>query len=141
MHRARDSRGRFIAKAKSSIFTTPSSSRHRQDSPPSTPSLKILGIQGTAELEDSPTPPTKSHLEEDPFFTSTGEYIVVKEAESPEEEEGVILPRSPLIEEPEDSEDSKETIMAEEIIDGFGGRGRGRGGGNNGEDNNGRNRE
>jgi hypothetical protein len=80
MHRARDSRGRFIARAKSSIFTTPASSRHRQDSPPSTPSLKIPGIQGAAaELEDSPTLSTKSHLGEDPFFTSTGEHIVIKE--------------------------------------------------------------
>ena len=75
MHRARDSRGRFIARAKSSIFTTPASSRHRKDSPPSTPSLNIPGIQGaTAELEDSPTLSTKSHLGEDPFFTSTGAY-------------------------------------------------------------------
>ena len=65
MHRARDSRGRFIAKAESSNFTTPSYSRHRQDSPPSTPSLKILGIQGKAELEDSPIPLTKSHLEKE----------------------------------------------------------------------------
>jgi len=86
MHRARDSRGRFIAKAKSSIFTTPSSSRHRQDSPLSTPSLKIPRIQGAVELEDSPRLSTKSQLEEDLFFTSTGEYIVIKEVESPEEE-------------------------------------------------------
>ena len=86
MHRARDSRGRFIAKAKSSIFTTPSSSRHRPDSPPSTPSLKIFGSQGTAELEDSPIPPTKTHLEN-------------KET----------LSHPPLVEELEDSKDSKET--------------------------------
>ena len=120
MHRARDSRWRFIAKTKSSIFTTPSSSRHRPDSPPSTPSLNIFGSQGTAELEDSPIPPTKTHLEN-------------KET----------LSHPPLIEEPEDFKDSKETIMAEEVIDG--GRGRGRRGGNNGdnngEENNGRNRE
>ena len=67
MHRARDSRGRFIARAKSSIFTTPTTSRHRQDTPPSslthTPSLRIPGIQGAlAELEDSPTLSTKSDL-------------------------------------------------------------------------------
>ena len=102
MHRARDSRGRFIARAKSSIFTTPSSSRHRQDSPPSTPSLKIPGIQGAAQLEDSPTPSTKSHLEEDPFFTFTGEYIVIKEVESPEEENEETPSHPPLIEEPKD---------------------------------------
>jgi len=92
MHRARDSRGRFIARAKSSIFTNPASSRHRQDSPPSTPSLKIPRIQGVAaELKDSPTLSTKPHLEENPFFTSTGEHIVIKEVESPEEEEGKFL--------------------------------------------------
>ena len=88
MHRARDSRGRFIAKAKSSIFTTPSSSRHRPNSPPSTPSLNIFGIQGAAELEDSPIPPTKSHLEN-------------KETPS----------NPPLIEEREEFKDSKETII------------------------------
>ena len=89
MHRARDSRGRFIARAKSSIFTTPSTSRHRQDTPPSspthTPSLRITGIQGAeAELGDSPTLSTKSDLGKEPFFTSTGEHIVIKEVESPE---------------------------------------------------------
>ena len=110
MHRARDSRGRLIAKAKSSIFTTPSSSRHRPDSPPSTPCLKIFGIQGATELEDSPIPPTKSHLEN-------------KET----------LSHPSLVEELEDFKDSKETIMAEEVIDG--GRGRGRRGGNNGDNN------
>ena len=106
MHKARDSKGRFIAKAKSSIFTTPSSSRHRQESPPSTLSLKIFGIQGAAELEDSPIPPTKSHLENKETLSH----------------------HPPLIEELEDFKDSKETIMAEEVIDG--GRGRGRRGGN-----------
>lgn len=59
MHKARDSRGRFIAREKSSIFTTPATSRHRQDTPPSqthTPSLRIPGIQGAAvELGYSPT--------------------------------------------------------------------------------------
>ena len=54
------SRGRFIARAKSSIFTIPATSRHRQDTPPSsptdTPNLRIPGIQGeTVELGDSPT--------------------------------------------------------------------------------------
>jgi len=150
MHRARDSRGRFIARAKSLIFTTPSTSRHRQDTPPSspthTPSLRIPGIQGAvAELGDSPTLSTESDLGKELFFTSTGEQIVIKEVESPEEEEGEIPPHSPLVEEPEDSEISKETIMTEEVVNGFagGGRGRGRGGGNNGRGrgNNGGNRD
>ena len=108
MHRARDSRGRFIARAKSSIFTTPSTSRNRQDTPPSspthTPSLRIPGILGAAaKLGDSPTLFTKSDLGEEPFFTSTGEHIVIKIVESPEEEEGETLPRLPLMEEPENS--------------------------------------
>ena len=136
MHRARDSRGRFIARAKSSIFTTPSSSRHRQDSPTSTPSLKVPGIQGVAELEDSPTPSTKSHLKEDPFFTSTGEHIVIQEVESPEEEKEETPSHPPFIEELEDPEDLEEIIMTE-VVDGFGGRGRGREGGNNGRGNGG----
>ena len=39
----------------------------------------------------------------------------------------------PLVEEPEDSETSEETIMTEEVVNRFGGgRGRCRGGGNNG---------
>ncbi len=72
MHRARDSRVMFINRAKSSIFTTPATSRHRQDSPPSTPSLRIPGIQGVAaEFEGSPTLSTKSDLGEESFFTST----------------------------------------------------------------------
>ena len=139
MHRERDSRGRFIARKKSSIFTTPTTSRHKQDTPPSslthTPSLRVPGIQGeAAELGDSPTLSIKSDLGEEPFFTSTGEHIVIKAVETPEEEERETLPRSPLIEEPEDSENSEETIMIEEVVNGFGGggRGRGRGGGNNG---------
>jgi len=146
MHRARDSRGRFIARAKSSIFTTLATSRHRQDTPPSslthTPNLRITGIQGAAELGDSSTLSTKSDLGEEPFFTSTRKHIVITEVESPEAEEGETLSHSPLIEEPEDSE---ETIMTEEVVDGFGGGGRGigRGGGNNGRGrgNNGGNRD
>ena len=118
MHRARDSRGRFIAKAKSSIFKTPFSSRHRPDSPPSTPSLKIFGSQRTAELEDSPIPPTKTHLENKETFSHPS-----------------------LVEELEDYKDSKETIMAEEVINRGGGRRGGNNGDNNGEGNNGRNRD
>ena len=37
MHRARDSRGRFLARARSSIFTSPSASRDRQETPPLSP--------------------------------------------------------------------------------------------------------
>ena len=116
MHRARDSRGRFLARAKSSIFTTPSTSRNRQETPPSspthTPSLRIPGIQeAVAELGDSSTLSTESELGKDPFFTSTGKHIVIEEVESPEEEEGEIPPRSPLVEEPEDSEISEKNTM------------------------------
>jgi len=87
MHRERDSRGRFIARAKSSIFTTLATSRHRQDTHPSspahTPSLRIPGIQGEiAEVGDYPTLSIKSDLGKEPFFTSTGENIVIKEVES-----------------------------------------------------------
>jgi len=135
MHRARDSRGRFLARAKSLIFTTPTTSRNRQETPPSspthTPSLRIPGIQeAIVELGDSPTPSTKYKLIKDPFFTSTGRHIVIEEVESPEEEEVEIPPRSSLVEEPKDFEVSKETIMTEEVVNGFG-RGRGRGGGGN----------
>ena len=124
MHRTRYSRGRFIARAKSSIFPTPATSRHRQDTPPSslthTPSLRIPVIQGAAtELGDSSTLSTKSDLGEEPFFTCTGKHIVIIEVESPEEEEGETLLHSSLIREPEDSE---KTIMTEEVVDGFGGR-------------------
>ena len=110
MHRARDSRGRFIARAKSSIFTTPSTPRYRKDTPPlsptHTPSLRIPGIQeAVVELGDSPTLSTKSELGKDPFFTSTGEHIVIQEVESPEEEKEETPSHPPLIEESEDSVD------------------------------------
>ena len=113
-------RGRFIARAKISIFTTLATSRHKQDTPPSqthTPSIRIPRIQGAPiELEDSPTLFTESDLGEEPFFTSTGEHIVIKEVESPGEEgKEETLSHQPLIEEPKDSE---ETIMAEEVLDG-----------------------
>ena len=59
MHRERDSRSRFIARGRSSIFTTPPTPpRVRKDTTPSqthTPSLRIPRIQGVATLlEDSP---------------------------------------------------------------------------------------
>ena len=133
MHRARNSRRRFLARAKSSIFTNPSTSRDRQETSPSspthTPSPRIPGIQEA--IAESPTPSIESELERDPFLPSTGK-IVIEEVESPEEEEGGIPPRSPLIEELEDSKVSRETIMTEERVNRFG-RGRGGGGGNNGE--------
>ena len=85
MHRARDSRGRFLARAKSSIFTSPSTSRDRQEtsssSPTHTPSPRVSGIQ---EAVDSPTPSIESELGRDPFLPSTGGQIVIEEVESPE---------------------------------------------------------
>ena len=131
MHRDRDSRGRFLARAKSSIFTSPSTSRNRQETPPSsptyTPSPRIPGIQ-EARI-DSPTPSIEFESERDPFLPSTERPIVIEEVES-SEEEGEIPSRTPLVEEPEDSEVSRETTMTEEGATGFG-RGRGRGGGGN----------
>ena len=131
MHRARDSRGRFLARAKSSIFTTPSTSRNRQETPPSsptyTPSHRIPGIQEAGV--DSPTPSIESELERDPFLPSAERQIVIEEVES-SEEEGEIPSHTPLVEEPEDFEVSGETTMTEEGATGFG-RGRGRGGGGN----------
>ena len=64
MHRERDSRGRFIARGRSSIPTTPPTPPIvRKDTPPSqthTPSLRIPRIQGAVtESEDSPTLSTK----------------------------------------------------------------------------------
>ena len=88
MHRARDSRGRFLARAKSSIFTTPSTSRNRQETPPSsptyTPSPRIPGTQEV--VVDSPTPSIESELGRDPFLPSTRRQIVIEEVESLEEE-------------------------------------------------------
>ena len=112
MHRARDSSGRFIARAKSSVFTTPSTSRYRQDTPPSsptyTPSPRIPGIQEA--IVDSPTPSIESELGRDHFLPSTGRQIVIEEVESPGEEgKEENLSHQPLIEELEDPE---EAIMA-----------------------------
>ncbi len=78
MHRARDSRGRFLARARSSIFTTPSASRNRQETPSSspthTPSSRIPGIQEA--IVDSPIPPIES--ERDSFFSSTRGQVVIE---------------------------------------------------------------
>jgi len=93
MHRKRDSRGRFIARRKSSIFTIPTTSRNRQDTPPSqthTPSLRIPRIQGVAaKLEDSPTSSTKTDLGEELLFTSIGQPIAIEEVELPRKEDEV----------------------------------------------------
>jgi len=89
MHRARDSRGRFLARAKSSIFTSPSTSRERQESPSSptpTPSPRVSGIPEA--IVDLPSPSIESELGGDPFLLSSGGPIIIEEVETPEEEEG-----------------------------------------------------
>ena len=130
MHKDRDSRGRFIARGRSYISTTPPTPpRVRKDTPPSqthTPNLRIPRIQGApTQLEDSPTSFTKTDLGEKTSSTSTGEPIVVEEVGIPtKEEEAETLSHNPLIEELDDSE---EAIMVEEEQDGefslFGGGG------------------
>jgi len=133
MHRARDSRGRFLARAKSSIFTSPSTSRERQEtssSPTHTPSPRVSGIPEA--VVDSPSPSIESELGRDPFLLSSGGPIIIEEVETPEEEEGGISPRSPFVEEPEDLETFRGTIMTEERTNGLGRGGRGGGRGNNG---------
>jgi hypothetical protein len=135
MHRARDSRGRFLARARSSIFTSPSASRDRQETPPlsptETPSPRIPGIQ--EPRVDSPTPSIEFEPGRDSSLSPTGRPIVIEELES-SEEEGEISSHSPFVEEPEDFEIPRRIIMAEEE---GGGRGRGRGGGGNNNNNNG----
>ena len=69
MHRERDSRGRFIARGRSLIPTTPPTPpRVRKDTPPSdthTTSHRIPGIQGEeTQSEESPTSSTKIVLRE-----------------------------------------------------------------------------
>ena len=126
MHRARDSRGRFLARARGSIFTSPSAPRDRQETPPlsptDTPSPRIPGIQ--EPRVDSPTPSIEFELGGDSSLSPTERPIVIEEVES-SEEEGEIPSHSPFVEEPEDFEIPRRTIMAEEEV---GGRGRGRGG-------------
>jgi len=105
MHRERDSRGRFIARGRGSIPTTPPTPpRTRKDTPPSqthTPNHRTPGISG-AEIQskESPTSSTKSipwekNLESPTkgraYFTSTGEHIIVEELGIPGEEEEVDL--------------------------------------------------
>jgi len=94
MHRERDSRGRFIARGRSSIPTIPPTPpRTRNDTPPSqthTPSHRTPGIP-RAEIQsiESPISTTKAVLGEKifksptigrAFFTSTEEHIVVEES-------------------------------------------------------------
>ena len=136
MHRERDLRGRFIARGRSSIPTTPPTpTRTRKDTPPSqthTPSHITPEIPGVEiQSKESPTSSTKLVLEEEnlgsptagvAFFTSTREWILVEELGIPGEEEEVEpLSHIPLIEEPEEEKvtlqvepytDPEETIMA-----------------------------
>ena len=115
MHRARDSRGRFLARARSSIFTSPSASRDRQETPPlsptETPSPRIPGIQ--EPRVDSPTPSIEFEPGRDSSLSPTERPIVIEEVES-SEEEGEISSHSPFVEEPEDFEIPRRIIMAEE---------------------------
>ena len=72
MHRERDSRGRFIARGRSSIPTTPPTPpRTRKDTPPSqthTPSHRTAEIlRAEIQSKESPTLFTKLVLEEKIF--------------------------------------------------------------------------
>jgi len=159
MHKERDSRGRFIARGRSSIPTTPPTPpRTRSDTTTHqahTPSHRTPNITGVEiQSKESLTSSTKAVLDEKnlgsltvgvAFFTSTGEHILVEELGIPsEEEEFEPLSHISLIGELKEDKvtlqvepytDSKETIMAEGE-DGeftlFGGGGRGRGRVNNG---------
>ena len=91
MCRERDSRGRFIARGRSSIPTTPPTPpRLRRDTPPSqahTPSHRPPEVlRSEIQSRGSPTSSTKVVLEEESFgsptevvvSTSTGEHILVE---------------------------------------------------------------
>ena len=162
MRRERDSRGRFIARGKSSIPTTPPTPpRLRRYTPPSQAYIPRHGplevLWSEIQSRGSPTSSTEAILEEEnlgsptegvAFFTSIGEHILVEELIiTSGEEELEPLFHIPLIEEPEEEKLTlqvesytyyEETIMEKEGEDGefslFGGEGgRGRGRGNNGE--------
>ena len=121
MHRARDSRGRFLAGTKSSIFTSLSTSRVGQESPSSPTHTLSPRVSGLPEaIVDSPSPSIESELGGDPFLFSPGGPIIIEEVETPKEEEGGISPRSPFVEEPEDFETFRGTIMTEERTNGLG---------------------
>ena len=117
MHREGDSRGKFIARGRSSIPTTPPTPpRTRRDTPPSqdhtsshkTPEVLRLEIQS----KGSPISSTEAVLKEKnlgspiegvAFFTSIGENILVEELGIPSEEEEIEpLSHIPLIEELEE---------------------------------------
>ena len=114
MHKERDSRGRFIARGRSSIPTTsPTPPRIRRDTPPSQAHIpshrppEVLRLE--IQLRGSHTSSTEAVLEEEnigsptegvAFFTSKGEHIVVEELIIPSEEEEVEpLSHIPLIDE------------------------------------------
>ena len=100
MRRERDSRGRFIARGRSSIPTTPlTPPRIRRDTPPAqahTPShITPKVLRSEIQSRGSPTSSTKAVLQEEnlgsptegvAFFTSTGEHILVEELRIPSEE-------------------------------------------------------
>jgi len=99
MHRERESRGRFIARGKCSIPTTPPTTPiTRRDTPPPqahTPSHRTPEIPwAEIQTKESPTSCTKEILAEKnfgspiggvPFFSSTGEHILVEELVIPGE--------------------------------------------------------
>jgi len=119
MRRERDSRGRFIARGRSSIPTTPfTSPRLRRDTPPyqiHIPSHRPPEVlRSEIQSRGYPTSSTEVVLEEEnlgsptegvAFFTSTGEHILAKELEIPSGE-GEVEPffHIPLIEEPEEEQ-------------------------------------
>ena len=92
MHRERDSRGRFIARGRSSIPTTPPTPpRTRRDTPPSqshTPNHRTPEIiRSEIQLKESPASSPEAVPEEKnlgsptagvAFFTSRGEHILVE---------------------------------------------------------------
>ena len=132
MHRARDSRGRFLARTRSSIFTSPSASRDKQETPPLSPT-ETPSPEIQEPRVDSLIPSIEFELGRDSSLSPTRKPIVIEEIDSPEEE-GEISSHSPFVEEPEDFEIPRRIIMAEEE---GGGRGRGRGGGGNNNNNGG----
>ena len=103
MCRERDSRGRFIARGRSSIPTTPPTlPRLRRDTPPyqaHTPSHRPPKVlRSKIQSRGSPTSSTEAVLKEEnlgssiegvAFFTSIGEHILVEELRIPSEEEEV----------------------------------------------------
>ena len=100
MRRERDSRGRFIARGRSSIPITPHTPpRLRRDTPPSETHIPHFTshrlpevLRSEIQLRGSPTSSTEAVLEEEnlgsptkrvTFFTSIGEHILGEELEIP----------------------------------------------------------